>query len=137
MKQCVWQFSVLILLLTRISTTALAEDLDPTVRAFFTNYCVKCHGPKKQEADFRADQLKVSETVSDAEYWQLVLDNLNLGEMPPEDEKQPSEQQLEEITSWIDAELRRARRSSRRWRAARRMSNGSLASCRRLIPTCA
>ena len=48
--------------------------------------------------------------MGDAEYWQLVLDNLNLGEMPPEVEKQPAEKEREAVTSWIDAELRRARR---------------------------
>ena len=87
-----------------------AESLDANLRTFFTTYCVKCHGPDAQEADFRVDRLRVSESVGDAEYWQLVLDNLNLGEMPPEVEKQPAEKEREAVTSWIDAELRRARR---------------------------
>ena len=87
-----------------------AESVDPSVRAFLVNYCMNCHGPDEQEADFRVDQLRVSETVGDAEYWQLVLDNLHLGEMPPEDEKQPTQKEREAITSWIEAELRRARR---------------------------
>ena len=74
-------------------------------------YCIQCHGPDTQEADFRVDQLRISETPGDAEYWQLVLDNLNLGEMPPEDEKQPGDSELEPVTTWIQSELRRARRA--------------------------
>ena len=110
MKQCIWKFSLLLLLLSRASTAAATEGLDPNVQRFFSSYCVKCHGPDEQEADFRTDQLKISTTVGDAEYWQLVLDNLHLGEMPPEDEEQPSEKERERITTWIEGELRRARR---------------------------
>ena len=54
--------------------------------------------------------LKVSRTPTDAEYWQLVLGNLNLGEMLPKDEKQPSAKEHDAVTEWIGAELRRARR---------------------------
>jgi len=58
---------------------------------FLQTYCIKCHGPDKQKGDRRFDRL--GETVSgieDIELWQQILDLLNLGDMPPEDEKQPS-----------------------------------------------
>lgn len=57
---------------------------------FLQAYCIDCHGAEKQKGDRRFDGL--SETVSgieDLEMWQEVLDLLNLGDMPPEDEKQP------------------------------------------------
>lgn len=93
-----------------LSGGARGEDLNPPTRAFFAKYCSACHGPQKQEADFRVDtMLKRTETAGDAEYWQLVLANLNLGEMPPEGEKQPSAEELSQITDWIEAELRRAK----------------------------
>ena len=57
---------------------ACADGVDPKLRQFFNSYCIACHGPETQEADFRVDQLKISATATDAEYWQLVLDNLNL-----------------------------------------------------------
>jgi hypothetical protein len=86
------------------------EKVDDGVREFFQRYCVDCHGADAQEADFRVDQLQVSKTTTDAESWQLVLDNLNLGEMPPEDQRQPELAEVERVTTWIVAELRRARR---------------------------
>ena len=104
-------FAVAFLIVALMPVAGLAESIDLQVRTFFKTYCVKCHGPGEQEADFRVDQLRVSKTVGDAEYWQLVLDNLHLGEMPPEDEKQPEANEREAVTSWIEAELRRARRS--------------------------
>jgi len=87
---------------------AAAESVSPAVTTFFKSYCIDCHGPKKQKGDFRVDELKVSDTAADAENWQLVLDNLHLGEMPPEDEKQPKLSEVEPVTAWIQSELKRA-----------------------------
>ena len=60
-------------------------------RAIFKEHCVKCHGAEKQKGKFRVDDLPF--TMSDietAERWQKVLNQMNSGEMPPEDEKQPA-----------------------------------------------
>jgi len=62
---------------------AMAGDVDPQVTAFLNRYCVECHGATKPKADLQIGQLKVSANQADAENWQLVLDNLQLGEMPP------------------------------------------------------
>ena len=95
------------LLLSIVSFAALAAPPAP-VAQFVQTYCIDCHGPGKQKGDFRVDELKRSATAADAENWQLVLNNLHLGEMPPKDEKQPKPAEVEQITSWIQAELSRA-----------------------------
>ncbi|NQZ59387.1 MAG: DUF1587 domain-containing protein [Lentisphaeraceae bacterium] len=41
----------------------------------------------------------------------MVLDNLHLEEMPPEDEKQPSPKLAQEMTDWMEKELSRARKA--------------------------
>jgi len=87
---------------------ANAQGVDTRVHEFIIQYCQKCHGPENPKADFRVDKLVVSQTEGDAENWRLVLDNLNLGEMPPQEEKQPTEVELEAVTSWIESELERA-----------------------------
>ncbi|MEY5009673.1 MAG: hypothetical protein RLZZ253_812 [Verrucomicrobiota bacterium] len=79
------------------------------VSGFMQTYCIDCHGPKKQKGDFRVDVLKISATAADAENWQLVLDNLHLGEMPPEEAKlHPKPAEVEPVTAWIQNELSRA-----------------------------
>ncbi len=93
--------------LLAVSVSA-APQLDPKLSAFLQTYCIDCHGPKKQKGDFRVDELKVSATAADAENWQLVLDNLHLGEMPPEKAKQPKPAEVEPVTAWIQSELSRA-----------------------------
>jgi hypothetical protein len=86
----------------------MAGEVDPQVTAFLNRYCVECHGATKPKGDFPIGQLKVSANRADAENWQLVLDNLQLGEMPPRDAKQPQPAEVEQVTSWIQTELSRA-----------------------------
>ncbi|MDC0312225.1 DUF1587 domain-containing protein [bacterium] len=74
---------------------------EESIASFLQNHCVKCHGEEKQKGDLRLDQLdvQISEHAS-VSAWQDVLDMLNTGEMPPEDETQPPK---EELTSFIGA----------------------------------
>lgn len=60
-------------------------------RALFKDNCVSCHNADKQKGHFRVDDLPFAvTTVEAAEKWQKVLNAMNSGDMPPEDEKQPS-----------------------------------------------
>ena len=86
----------------------MAGEVDPQVTAFLNRYCVDCHGPTKPKGDFRVDALKIAMNAADAENWQLVLDNLQLGEMPPKDAKQPTPAEVEKVTAWIQSEISRA-----------------------------
>jgi hypothetical protein len=95
--------------LTFLLMASFADAAVPApVSGFMQTYCIDCHGPKKQKGDFRVDELKVSTTSADAENWQLVLDNLHLGEMPPEKAKQPKPAEVEPVTAWIQSEISRA-----------------------------
>lgn len=52
-------------------------------------HCASCHNEKKSKGKFRIDKLSLTiQTTADAERWQKVLNALNSGEMPPEDEEQ-------------------------------------------------
>ena len=79
-----------------IASLTLAADRPPTPamdakhKALLQEHCVKCHGPEKQSGRFRIDDLSFSlADIETAEKWQKMLDQINSGEMPPEDEKQP------------------------------------------------
>lgn len=59
-------------------------------KALVQEYCVKCHGSEKQSGRFRIDDLSFSlSDIETAEKWQKVLNQMNSGEMPPEEEQQP------------------------------------------------
>ena len=94
---------------------ALAEEKPGDVlRPFVTTYCVRCHGPETQKADRRFDKLSSNATrVDEAELLQAILDQLNLSEMPPEDEKQPPEAELKKVIGHLTAWLSKAREAAR------------------------
>ena len=63
-----------------------------TLRTFFSTYCKECHGPEKQKGDRRFDQLELPVAKADTLIeLQDIIDQLNLGEMPPEKAKQHPE----------------------------------------------
>jgi len=62
---------------------------------FLKQHCIRCHGPAKQSGDRRFDTLTNQiQTPDEAMLWQEILDQLNLGEMPPKKEKQPTKVEL-------------------------------------------
>ena len=93
---------IAIALLGLFSAGALHAELPET---FLKQYCYKCHGPDKQKADRRFDVLPATiKDVRQQEQWQESVDQLNLGEMPPEDEEQPTqEERLAAVKSMTEA----------------------------------
>jgi hypothetical protein len=95
------------------------------VQPVLAKHCFRCHGEKKQEGDLRLDNL--NSDFSDgaaAETWHDVLNKLNLGEMPPEDEKQPTAAEFNNVVDWLTLELKRV--------AAAKQSTGGHVVLRRL-----
>ncbi|MFT7638615.1 MAG: hypothetical protein ACI9G1_000339, partial [Pirellulaceae bacterium] len=86
------------------------QDIQPVL----AKHCYRCHGDKKQEADLRLDNLNTD--FSDgaaAETWHDVLNKLNLGEMPPEKEEQPTTHEFEQLVDWLTLELKRVAAAKR------------------------
>lgn len=91
-----------------------AHAAEQPLTPFLKTYCLQCHGKQKQKGDRRFDQLSGEILqVSDAEAYQEILDALNLAEMPPEDEKQPSSKELKSVVAWLTGTLHKARESAR------------------------
>ena len=88
MKAIGFRFDLSIALVFLVSHVSAS----PRMTEFVGQYCVACHGPDKQKADRRFDDLPIEiKTLDEIERWQEVVDQLNLEEMPPEDEPQPGE----------------------------------------------
>ena len=80
------------------------------VAPFVKTHCVKCHGPAKQEGNFRVDQHLKNEFVDPAakEKWGEVVNVLNSHEMPPEGEPQPKVDEVAKVVDWITEQMVRA-----------------------------
>ncbi len=86
------------------------EDAQPVLQ----RHCFRCHGPKKQKGDFRLDTLDPDIVQgTSAERWHDVLNNINLGEMPPEDEPQFSPGERRKLVGWLTGELQKAAKARR------------------------
>lgn len=81
-------------------SSTLADEYQQTVEPLLKKYCVRCHGPEKQNAQIRYDN-RVGYEPADAELWTAVYEAIELGDMPPEDEPQPTVDETKRILAWI------------------------------------
>ncbi len=89
---------------------AAAEEAElslPKVQAFFQNNCARCHGGEEPKGEFSLSQLREMTHPGAAGQWERALDALQSGEMPPEDQPQPTRAEREQVSKWINAALRR------------------------------
>ena len=99
--------SVIFILL--LSCQARAFDPEQTrVQSFLSSHCLRCHGLKSQKADRRFDQLEFSNIrLTDAGLLQDIVDQLNLGTMPPEGEAQPDADEIKQAVSFSGWKIKR------------------------------
>ena len=79
-----------------------AQQLPP----FFAQHCEKCHSGEKPKGKF--DLTKVStdfSVVSTREHWQRVLEQIESGDMPPEEKPRPSVQETSAAMKWIRGQV--------------------------------
>lgn len=88
--------------------TTNSDTFHEVVKPFFNEYCIACHGDTEPEGEFQlADLNPDGANKKDAGNWQLVLKQLELNAMPPEDEAQPSGPLKQQVVDWINSELSR------------------------------
>ncbi|WP_372896463.1 DUF1592 domain-containing protein [Stieleria sp.] len=97
-----------------------------TIAPILKRNCSQCHGEGKQEAGLRFDELDPAmSSDQDVSVWSSVRDALNAHQMPPPEEtRQPSEQERQQIVTWIDASFERVaqRRRANRSSSMRRLT---------------
>jgi len=77
---------------------------------FLNKHCVGCHGPKKAKGDLRLDKLSRDfKSGVDGQIWAEVVEKINAGEMPPEDEPQPTADEIGKVIAQLDERLREGR----------------------------
>jgi hypothetical protein len=76
---------------------------EKTVTPFLKEHCLRCHGEKTQEADFRVDT-QLTADLSDRlnrQRWNEVVNVLNSHSMPPESEPQPKAESAAAVIDFI------------------------------------
>ncbi|MEY4299529.1 MAG: hypothetical protein RIR25_765, partial [Verrucomicrobiota bacterium] len=78
--------------------------------AFLEKHCVRCHGPEKDKGDLRIDQLSRDfKAGADSHHWAETLEKVNSGEMPPEQEPQPTQAEIAAFVTNLDSLIKEGR----------------------------
>ena len=86
--------------LALLGTHPAAEPFE----AFLEAHCLRCHGPEKEKGDLRIDRLSRDFKLgADTHHWAEVIEQVNSGEMPPEEEKQPTQEEIAVFVGRLDS----------------------------------
>lgn len=104
--------SFFFLVIAILAANGSAATFDQAVGPFFAEYCNRCHGAEKQKGDFRLDTLSRDFRAGlDTELWVEVMDRINSGEMPPEDEPYPSDEAVAKVVGWLGERIKEGERA--------------------------
>lgn len=92
-----------------ISLVSVGSAEEP-FEVFLKKHCVGCHGAKKEEGDIRFDLLSRDFNAGiDTHHWAEAIDKVNSGEMPPQDEPQPTQKEIAEFVANLDTRIKQGR----------------------------
>ena len=93
-----------LLLLLLLPSVLFSEN--SAFETFLTKHCVSCHGPKKEKGDLRIDTLSRDFKAGiDSHLWAEVVERINAGEMPPEEEPRPKEKEISDFIAQLNQNL--------------------------------
>jgi mono/diheme cytochrome c family protein len=93
-------------LIAVIGSAAAAEPFE----AFLETHCLRCHGPEKEKGEVRIDQLSRDFNLgADTHLWAEVIEQVNSGAMPPEEETPPTQEEIAAFVSALDARMKEGR----------------------------
>lgn len=74
---------------------------------FFQAHCMRCHGEKRSKAGIAFHDLTSNfSTEKDVERWEQILEMLESGAMPPDEEPQPKDTERKVVARWIELRIR-------------------------------
>ncbi len=87
------------------STLKAKATFEMDILPLLAGYCYGCHGEKKKgDLDLRIYQDRAA-VVRDKQVFEKVMKNLQTHEMPPEKKSQPTPEERDLITGWIQSEV--------------------------------
>ena len=91
-----------------------ADGFDTHVRPLLASHCLSCHAGEKPKAKLRLDLLSadLADSATRA-LWAKVVGRVQAGEMPPDESRQPSDEQIKEFLDWLSPRLLEAESASR------------------------
>ena len=98
-----------ILLVASLGAPGAVRAAEP-FEAFLGTHCIRCHGPEKAEGELRIDRLSRDFKLGqDTHHWAEMIEQVNSGEMPPEDEPQPTREEIAAFVTKLDSLIKEGR----------------------------
>ncbi|MEO7891957.1 MAG: DUF1592 domain-containing protein [Vicinamibacterales bacterium] len=96
------------------SQTTAPEGFDSVVKPLVTQYCLTCHNSTEFSGEIDLDRLlkRGQMDLHDRAIWELVVQKLRAGEMPPAGEPRPTAEQVTTLAGWIDQQIVRLDRDA-------------------------
>ena len=97
----------LVLFVAASGAWAAAPKFEADVLPYFQTHCLRCHGEKKQESDFRIDKLSRNVGKENVPQWAEVMERISSGEMPPKKVKTPpAAKESAVVVEWLAARIK-------------------------------
>lgn len=95
-----------------------AAIFETTIQPFITENCAACHNSKRASGELNFEKYKTAAAITqegthNREEWELVVQKLKTGEMPPKGMPRPDEAELKAVIRWIESEFDRADRMAK------------------------
>lgn len=93
------------------------------VKPLIQQHCVRCHNVDNMKSGIRVDQLSATPGDRQLFLWKDILKQVSEQAMPPEDETQPTDEQRQKLTEWIQRTMTAAMaRNTQRNGSVRRLT---------------
>lgn len=91
---------------TYTSTKTVDPFFTQHIKPFMNKYCSDCHNNKKQKGKVNLEAINgFHANLESVDLWQEMYYQLEEGDMPPEDELQPSKEEKDKILLWISSQI--------------------------------
>lgn len=91
----------------------IAVKFNANIKPLLNQYCAGCHNASEMESGIRVDHLDGSLTDRQLFLWEEIKEQVSQEAMPPEDQKQPSENEKRLLENWISETLHVAKSQPR------------------------
>lgn len=101
-----------LLLQLLVASMGIARDADGAepIDAFLEKHCLRCHGPELEEGQLRFDQLSRDFKLGgDTHQWAESIEKVNSGDMPPEPEPKPTQEEIAAFVTHLDSLIKEGR----------------------------
>ena len=81
---------------------APVDDYTTRIRPLLVKHCLECHSTQKHRGDLDLERFTTRAAIrSDLHPWEQLLEQVEVGEMPPKGKPQPSAEERQTLVRWV------------------------------------